>query len=108
MAHELLRLRVDEDVAWSDMAVLLRSVRGNGEPITGALAAAGIPFVVAGMNNLFGTAEAEAARQLFYFMVGRVNEKELKTAWEQASTGSSDGIIISRIAARVSISTARP
>ena len=37
------------------MAVLLRSVEGNAEPITRALQAAGIPFVVTGMTNLFGT-----------------------------------------------------
>ena len=42
-------------ISWSDMAILLRSVRANGEPITRALDAAGIPYVVAGMNNLFGT-----------------------------------------------------
>ena len=43
------------------MAVLLRSVRKNGAPITRALDAAGVPYVVAGMNNLFETREAEAA-----------------------------------------------
>jgi len=36
--------------------------------ITRALHDAGIPFIVMGMNNLFGTPEAEASRQLFYFM----------------------------------------
>lgn len=48
--------------------MLLRSVKRNGEPITDALEAAGVPFVVVGMTNLFGAGEAEAARQLFYFM----------------------------------------
>ena len=44
-------------LSWSDMAILLRSVKANGaEPITRALRAAGIPFVVTGMNNLFGDA----------------------------------------------------
>src|SRR5690606_36991139 len=41
-------------------------------------------------NNLFETAEAEAARQLFYFMVGRIGEADLKKAWHRASTGSTD------------------
>jgi hypothetical protein len=49
------------------MAVLLRSVKANGEPITRAFDTAGIPYVVVGMTNLFGTLEAEAARQLFIF-----------------------------------------
>ena len=56
----------ERGLSWSDMAVLLRSVKANAEPITAALQARGVPFVVTGMTNLFGTAEAEAARQLFY------------------------------------------
>ena len=80
---------VERGISWSDMAVLLRSVKANGEPITLTLAAAGIPYVVAGMNNLFGTAEAEAARQLFYFMAGRpgVDAAALEAAWVAANAG---------------------
>jgi DNA helicase-2/ATP-dependent DNA helicase PcrA len=76
-------------ISWSDMAVLLRSVRKNGEPITRALDAAGIPYVIAGMNNLFGTHEAEAARQLFYFMANRagVDETVLEGIWCAAGLG---------------------
>jgi DNA helicase-2/ATP-dependent DNA helicase PcrA len=75
--------------SWSDMAVLLRSVKANAEPITRALQTAGIPFVVTGMTNLFGTAEAEAARKLFYFIADRqgVDATALKAAWEAASLG---------------------
>lgn len=75
-------------ISWSDMAVLLRSVRKHGEPITRALDAAGIPYVVAGMNNLFQTAEANAARQLFYFMSSEIDEKALLVSWERARTGA--------------------
>lgn len=75
-------------ISWSDMAVLLRSVAKNGEPIIRALQAAKIPFIVIGMNKLFDTAEAEAARQLFFFMNGRIGEAELLKAWEQANTGA--------------------
>ncbi len=76
-------------ISWSDMAVLLRSVKGNGESITRTLAASGIPYVVVGMTNLFGTAEAEAARQLFYFMASRpgVDELSLTSAWNDAALG---------------------
>lgn len=77
----------DRGISWSDMAVLLRSVRANGAPITRALRAAGIPFVVAGMNDLFGAPEAEAARQLFYLMAGRVDDAAATTAWEDADLG---------------------
>src|SRR5262249_5872548 len=62
---------VERGLSWSDMAVLLRSAKANAEPVTRALQATGIPFVVTGMTNLFGTAEAEAARQLFYFIADR-------------------------------------
>lgn len=76
-------------ISWSDMAILLRSVRANGEPITRALDTAGIPYVVAGMNNLFGTPEAEAARQLFYFMANRPSPDAavLETMWLVADFG---------------------
>jgi DNA helicase-2/ATP-dependent DNA helicase PcrA len=80
---------VERGLSWSDMAILLRSVRANAEPITQALQAAGIRFVVTGMTTLFGTAEAEAARQLFYFIADRpgVDAAALKAAWEAASLG---------------------
>ena len=55
-------------ISWSDMAILLRSVRRDGTAITEALTAAGVPYVITGMDNLFAKPEAEAARQLFYFL----------------------------------------
>ncbi len=83
----------ERGLSWSDMAVLLRSVRTNAEPITAALHAAGVPFVVTGMNNLFGTSEAEAARQLFYFIGGRddVEEEDVVNAWTEAGLGIGPG-----------------
>ncbi|MFQ5744717.1 MAG: PD-(D/E)XK nuclease family protein [Acidobacteriota bacterium] len=71
------------------MAVLLRSVKRNGEPITRAFEAAGIPFVVLGMTNLFGAREAEAARQLFYFMAGRpgIDDEAVERTWLSARLG---------------------
>jgi DNA helicase-2/ATP-dependent DNA helicase PcrA len=80
---------VKRGLSWSDMAILLRSVKANAEPITNALDAAGIKFVVTGMTNLFGTAEAQAARQLFYFFADRpgVDQATLKGNWEAAGLG---------------------
>ena len=72
-------------LSWSDMAVLLRSVKNNGGPITDVLKAAGIPYVVTGMANLFDTPEAEAARQLFYFMDGRIDRHALCAAWQRTN-----------------------
>lgn len=79
----------ERGLSWSDMAVLLRSVKANAEPITDALRAAGIPYVVTGMTNLFGTSEAEAARQLFYFMGNHhgVTEAGVERAWRDANLG---------------------
>jgi DNA helicase II / ATP-dependent DNA helicase PcrA len=88
------------------MAILLRSVKANAEPITEALQGSRVPFVVTGMTNLFGTAEAEAARQLFYFIGDGhgVDEGRLEQAWEATRTrpraGALDGAIAGVAAAK--------
>ena len=53
---------------YSDMAILLRSVRREGAEITNALRKAEIPFVVQGLSDLFETFEAQIARMLFHFL----------------------------------------
>ncbi len=90
----------ERGLAWSDMAILLRSVKANAEPITDALRAAGVPFVVTGMTNLFGTAEAQAARQLFYFMGDRqgVTETAVEDAWRAANLGLDPGALRTAVA----------
>jgi DNA helicase-2/ATP-dependent DNA helicase PcrA len=77
----------ERGMAWSDMAVLLRSVRGSGGPIAEALKRARVPYIVTGMDNLFEQPEAEAARKLFYFLAGNSDEDELRDAWEKADLG---------------------
>ena len=78
----------ERGLSWSDMAVLLRSVKSNGAVITKALKDADIPFVVTGLANLFETDEACAARDLFYFIAREApNEQELRQSWENASLG---------------------
>lgn len=76
-------------LAWSDMAILLRSVANNGGPIIEALNRHEIPCVVVGMNTLFQTDEAQATRELFYFYAGRsgVTEESVFTAWTRADLG---------------------
>jgi DNA helicase-2/ATP-dependent DNA helicase PcrA len=73
-------------ISWSDMAVLVR-VTACTEPIRRALLQAGVPCVSVGMNTLFDAPEAEAARQLFYMMVGRASRKDVLAAWENANLG---------------------
>jgi DNA helicase-2/ATP-dependent DNA helicase PcrA len=77
----------ERGISWSDMAILLRSVRRDGGPIMAALDAAGIPYVITGMDNLFAKPESEAARQLFYFLAGRATKDELRSAWLVADLG---------------------
>lgn len=77
----------ERGISWSDMAILLRSVRRDGKAVMQALDSAGVPYVITGMDNLFHAPEAEAARQLFYFLAGRINDAALKVAWETADLG---------------------
>ena len=88
----------ERGISWSDMAVLLRSVRRDGGPIMAALDAAGIEYVITGMNNLFAKPEAEAARQLFYFLAGEIEGAELHAAWRQAKLGIPTDALASAIA----------
>jgi len=85
----------ERGLAYSDFAVLLRSVKANGEPITRALREAGIPSIVVGMNDLFSAVEAEAARLLFYFMAKRpaVDRALLKRAWLDANVGITEAAL---------------
>ena len=53
---------------YSDMAILLRSVRNEGSRIAEALRKAEIPFVVQGLADLFETFEAQVARMLFHYL----------------------------------------
>lgn len=61
-------IRPSRGLSWSDFAILLRSVNRDAGPITNAFTAAGIPFVVGGMNELFSTPEIQAIRECFYFL----------------------------------------
>jgi DNA helicase-2/ATP-dependent DNA helicase PcrA len=76
-------------LSYSDCAILLRSVRANADPIVSALNAAGIPAIIIGMNHLFDTQEAQAARLIFYFMVDRngTDRDTLRNAWLGANVG---------------------
>ncbi|MDZ7289680.1 MAG: ATP-dependent helicase [candidate division KSB1 bacterium] len=55
-------------LAFSDFAILLRSVRKDAKPIIEALAAAGIPYLVGGVNELFDTPEIKAMQAVFFFL----------------------------------------
>ena len=90
----------ERGLAWSDMAILLRSVARNAAPITSALDAANIRYVIVGMNNLFDTREAHAARELFYYMAGRTGSDATTVfdAWTNANLGLAPADLHSAIA----------
>ncbi|MGE3992656.1 ATP-dependent helicase [Pseudorhodoplanes sp.] len=77
---------VARSISWSDMAVLVRYTK-LAEPIRRALLAEGIPVVSVGMDTLFDAPEAEAARQLFYFMARRASREDVLEAWRAADVG---------------------
>ena len=89
----------DRGLSWSDMAVLLRSVKRDGAAVMDALTAAGVPYVIAGMDNLFQKPEAEAARQLFYFLNKQADEPTLRDAWLSADLGLKPKALDAAIAA---------
>jgi DNA helicase-2/ATP-dependent DNA helicase PcrA len=84
-------------ISWSDMAVLVRYTK-LAEPIRRALIAEGIPVVSVGMDTLFDAPEAEAARQLFYFMANRATRDDVLEAWRAANVGVDDAALVSAIA----------
>lgn len=88
-------------ISWSDMAILMRSVRRDGGAIAAALDEAGIPYVITGMDNLFQTDEAEAARQLFYFLADEVDELTLRAAWQRADVGVAPPALDRAVAAAI-------
>lgn len=86
-------------LAWSDMAILLRSVKNNGAPIAKALTQVNIPFIVGGIADLFDTPEAFAARAMFHYISDTTiqsarqsplpppKRKDLFAMWQSAKAG---------------------
>jgi DNA helicase-2/ATP-dependent DNA helicase PcrA len=76
-------------LAFSDFAVLVR-VKALIPAITAALDAADIPYVVGGVASLFDTAEACAARMLFFYFAEDATAKDLVSAWRDLAVGIDD------------------
>ena len=73
-------------LAFSDVAVLVR-VKALIPAITEALDATDVPYVVGGVASLFSTAEAQAARVLFYYLAGDTTAEMLAGAWRALDIG---------------------
>ena len=85
-------------LAWSDMAVLLRSVRKNGGPLLAALKDASIPVVSQGMTGLFEPPEAEATAVSFDYLACKTDTTAFLDAWERAELGLSEAEITAGLA----------
>jgi len=55
-------------LTYSDISILLRSVRNDARPIVHALDEAGIPYIVGGMDGLFDTPEIHAIAAVFAYL----------------------------------------
>lgn len=74
---------------YSDFAVLIRRW-ANAEEIAGALREANIPFVVAGVNQLFRQLEVQAALAIFQFLDKQLDRNTLKELWQEACVDKLD------------------
>ncbi len=74
-------------LSWSDYAILLRSVRSTGDPIANALDAAGIPYVIGGLSNLFQSPEVQACVTLFAYINDQATVADVRQAWASANLG---------------------
>lgn len=71
-------------LSWSDCAVLFRSVAKDSGPLVEELRRRGIPFVVKGLNRLFGSPEIQAVVGVFRFVNREIDAGLLKSRWEDA------------------------
>ena len=101
------RDRPDSDprgLSYSDFAILLRSVRNDGEPILAALDAAELQYVVVGMNGLFDKPEIRALRAAFFYMGefqgpgGSISDQDLARLLGNAKLGLGEAQIGSGLA----------
>jgi DNA helicase-2/ATP-dependent DNA helicase PcrA len=91
-------VELERGLTWSDMAILLRSVRRDGEPVVKALEAANIPYVVSGMTGLFDTPEVGAVRDIFYYLASHnpkggqaPSERDIRRKFSSTSWGVAPG-----------------
>lgn len=87
-------------LAYSDMAILLRSVRHDARPIVEAFEARNIPYIVGGMDGLFDTPEIKAIQMVFFFIAnfssgerGAPSEDEVRDSLMSAGLGLSEAKI---------------
>ncbi len=89
----------ERGLSYSDMAILLRSVRHDAKPFIDALNKERIPFIVSGMEGLFETPEIRVLQQVFIYLAnftpyGSANPPvtlaDLKSLFENSGMGLLD------------------
>jgi DNA helicase II / ATP-dependent DNA helicase PcrA len=92
--EQLLGLEYKDDpkgikrgLAYSDFAILLRSVKKDASPIVKALERCNIPFIIKGMNELFSTGEVVAMCSVYHFLSGEHSEPTLVAALKHQRLG---------------------
>lgn len=80
LEYEFIAGRIDKlhdiGVPYSEMAILLRKKKVSTQ-IAEKLEEHGIPYVVEGMNELFGTRECQAAKGIYDYLNGELTATEL-------------------------------
>lgn len=74
-------------LAWSDCALLFRSVRSGAAPFVEELRRRRIPHLVRGMTGLFDTPEVGAARASFWYVADQCSAADVRQAWSAADLG---------------------
>jgi DNA helicase-2/ATP-dependent DNA helicase PcrA len=78
-------------LAWSDFAVLFRSVSKDADPLVDELKRRNIPYIIKGLARLFDAPEVQACVMCFRYIMGEVEADEVIDAWLSADLGLTRG-----------------
>jgi len=67
-------------IDYSDFCILLRTWKKSAE-IVNTLEQHGIPYITAGVNELFDTNEVVASTNIFHYLNGKKTDEQLKQSW---------------------------
>lgn len=83
IAKRIIKLH-EIGVPYSEMAILLRK-RKVSSSVAKMLESYKIPFVVEGVNDLFGTKECQAAKGIFDYLNGEIPATDLFKMWQEVN-----------------------
>lgn len=71
-------------LSWSDCAVLFRSVK-DADSLVDELRRRSVPFIIKGLARLFDGIEIQACAGIFRYLVGKIDEPDLRELWDKAT-----------------------